>query len=134
MEDGDVLLLFLWRDRDGFHVNQEGLVVALRQEFLICLFLELPCTFQAHILVIARWGWLRTFRIFLFFLSLLVQLSQINYLPANLFQGIVEDILFAFPRCLAWDVRVSRLQHFREGLLLLYLCARDLLLHLYKSY
>ena len=109
VEDSNVLLLFLGRDRDGFHVNQEGLVVALRQEFLIRLFLELPCTFQAHIFVKARWSWLRTFRIFLFFLCLLVQLSQINYLAANLFQGIMEDILFAFSLSLARDVRISML-------------------------
>ena len=102
MEDGNVLLLFLRRDRDSFHVNHKGLVVPLRQELLICLFLKLPCTFQAHIFIIGWWSWHRTLRIFLFFLGVFVQLSQINYVPSNLFQGIKENLLTTFPLYLAW--------------------------------
>lgn len=134
MEDGYVLLLFLWCNRDSFHVNHEGLVVPLSQEFLISLFLKLPCTFQAHIFIIGWWGWLRTFRIFLFFLSEFVQLSQIDYLATNLFHGIMEDLLVTtFRLYLGWDIACSLLDNLFFSYLLL-LTALLLLLHLYKSY
>ena len=133
MEDGNVLLLFLWRDRDSFHVNHKGLVVPLRQKLLICLFLKLPCTFQAHIFIIGWWSWHRTLRIFLFFLGVFVQLSQINYVPSNLFQGIKENLLTTFPLYLAWAFAFRLLKHLFLGCLLL-LSGHHFVLHLYKSY